>query len=252
MGWQGCTTEVNQTRWRLATSPRACARPLGAVIGTFAGLDRFSDPPGLKRWQLCGPICIDLTGSKVCWQTHTKERMDVVADEDKRASWSAPLNFCHSFNNHKTTRGLWFPPGPLAVRHRRVFTPCLPQSQPDLFLPQLRPLSAVCLLKRPSHHLIVLSNPLISFMSSPPNPTPPSPPKTFDNSRLPAYRSSYLGRYHPYPRTRAPAREVVMVSTILQNYSNIQYRRPYSPCSPLRKVSTPKRTTHRLRRTPIR
>ena len=29
--------------------------------------------------------------------------------------------------------------------------------------------------------------------------------------RLPAYRASYLGRYHPYPRTRAPAREVVMV-----------------------------------------
>jgi hypothetical protein len=32
--------------------------------------------------------------------------------------------------------------------------------------------------------------------------------------RLPAYRSSYLGRYHPYPRTRAPAREVVMVCTL--------------------------------------
>jgi hypothetical protein len=33
--------------------------------------------------------------------------------------------------------------------------------------------------------------------------------------RLPAYRASYLGRYHPYPRTRAPAREVVMVRALL-------------------------------------
>ena len=49
-------------------------------------------------------------------------------------------------------------------------------------------------------------------MSSPPNV--PNPPKTFDNMRLPAYRSSYLGRYHPYPRTRAPAREVVMVCAL--------------------------------------
>ncbi|KAN0116595.1 hypothetical protein V8E52_005739 [Russula decolorans] len=48
-------------------------------------------------------------------------------------------------------------------------------------------------------------------MSSPPNGSNP-PPKTFDNMRLPAYRSSYLGRYHPYPRTRAPAREVVMAA----------------------------------------
>jgi hypothetical protein len=53
-----------------------------------------------------------------------------------------------------------------------------------------------------------------------PNP----PPKTFDNMRLPAYRSSYLGRYHPYPRTRAPAREVVMVCALcLADYSNVQY-----------------------------
>ncbi|KAH9955250.1 hypothetical protein BC827DRAFT_1271876 [Russula dissimulans] len=44
-------------------------------------------------------------------------------------------------------------------------------------------------------------------MSSPSNP---NPPKTSDNMRLPAYRGSYLGRYHPYPRTRVPAREVVM------------------------------------------
>ncbi|KAI0253602.1 hypothetical protein BJV78DRAFT_1280912 [Lactifluus subvellereus] len=44
-------------------------------------------------------------------------------------------------------------------------------------------------------------------MSSPSSPTPP---QMFDNMRLPAYRGSYLGRYHPYPRTRAPAREVVM------------------------------------------
>ncbi|KAH9991223.1 hypothetical protein BJV74DRAFT_884921 [Russula compacta] len=41
-------------------------------------------------------------------------------------------------------------------------------------------------------------------------PSSPTPPKTSDNMRLPAYRGSYLGRYHPYPRTRAPAREVVM------------------------------------------
>lgn len=46
-------------------------------------------------------------------------------------------------------------------------------------------------------------------MSSPQN-VPNPPPNAFDNMRLPAYRSSYLGRYHPYPRTRAPAREVVM------------------------------------------
>ena len=38
--------------------------------------------------------------------------------------------------------------------------------------------------------------------------------------RLPAYRASYLGRYHPYPRTRVPAREVVMVCDILQTYAN--------------------------------
>ncbi|KAI0293596.1 hypothetical protein BC826DRAFT_1015033 [Russula brevipes] len=44
-------------------------------------------------------------------------------------------------------------------------------------------------------------------MSSPPNPISA---KASDNMRLPAYRASYLGRYHPYPRTRAPAREVVM------------------------------------------
>jgi hypothetical protein len=167
MGWQGCTTEVNQTRWRLATSPRACARPLGAVIGTFAGLDRFSDPPGLKRWQLCGAICIDLTGSKVCWQTRTKERKDVVADEDKRASWSAPLNFCHSFNNHKTTRGLWFPPGPLAVRHRRVFhslpaaAPARPFSSPTApFIrswPPQKALSSSYRALKPSYFLHVFS-----------------------------------------------------------------------------------------------
>ena len=38
--------------------------------------------------------------------------------------------------------------------------------------------------------------------------------------RLPAYRASYLGRYHPYPRTRVPAREVVMVCALLQIYAN--------------------------------
>jgi len=37
--------------------------------------------------------------------------------------------------------------------------------------------------------------------------------------RLPAYRASYLGRYHPYPRTRVPAREVVMVCALLQTYA---------------------------------
>jgi hypothetical protein len=63
-------------------------------------------------------------------------------------------------------------------------------------------------------------------MSSPPNfpnPPPTEAPKTFDNMRLPAYRSSYLGRYHPYPRTRAPAREVVMVCALsLAYYLNMQ------------------------------
>ncbi|KAH9993865.1 hypothetical protein BJV77DRAFT_1067125 [Russula vinacea] len=44
------------------------------------------------------------------------------------------------------------------------------------------------------------------------SPQDPPPPKNFDNMRLPAYRASYLGRYHPYPRTRAPAREVVMAA----------------------------------------
>ncbi|KAI0306255.1 hypothetical protein B0F90DRAFT_1814189 [Multifurca ochricompacta] len=42
------------------------------------------------------------------------------------------------------------------------------------------------------------------------SPSSPSPSKTSDNMRLPAYRASYLSRYHPYPRTRAPMREVVM------------------------------------------
>ena len=41
--------------------------------------------------------------------------------------------------------------------------------------------------------------------------------------RLPAYRASYLGRYHPYPRTRAPAREVVMVRALLQAYFTMEY-----------------------------
>jgi hypothetical protein len=41
--------------------------------------------------------------------------------------------------------------------------------------------------------------------------------------RLPAYRASYLGRYHPYPRTRAPAREVVMVRAFRPDYPSMKY-----------------------------
>ena len=37
--------------------------------------------------------------------------------------------------------------------------------------------------------------------------------------RLPAYRASYLGRYHPYPRTRVPAREIVVVCAVLRTYA---------------------------------
>ena len=37
--------------------------------------------------------------------------------------------------------------------------------------------------------------------------------------RLPAYRASYLGRYHPYPRTRVPARETVVVCTVYRTYA---------------------------------
>lgn len=76
-------------------------------------------------------------------------------------------------------------------------------------------------------------NSFVLSMSSPPN-EPNPPPNTFDNMRLPAYRSSYLGRYHPYPRTRAPAREVVMVCALLllADYSNMQYQRslPHTVC----------------------
>lgn len=104
---------------------------------------------------------------------------------------------------------------------------------PDLYLPLLRPLPTAGLLKkRPHHHLIFVRslNSLVYSMSSPPNVEPNPPPKTFDNMRLPAYRSSYLGRYHPYPRTRAPAREVVMVCALrLVGYSNMQYRRSLLP-----------------------
>jgi hypothetical protein len=89
-------------------------------------------------------------------------------------------------------------------------------------------------------------------MSSPPN-GPNPPPNSFDNMRLPAYRSSYLGRYHPYPRTRAPAREVVMVCALrlagLLEYAVLTTSTP--PHSLLRKVGAAKRAAHRLRRTPI-
>lgn len=54
---------------------------------------------------------------------------------------------------------------------------------------------------------------ILALPMSSESPSSPSPPKTADNMRLPAYRASYLGRYHPYPRTRTPAREVVMVCT---------------------------------------
>lgn len=47
--------------------------------------------------------------------------------------------------------------------------------------------------------------------------------------RLPAYRASYLGRYHPYPRTRAPAREVVMVRALLSDI--LHYKILTSPAS---------------------
>jgi len=49
--------------------------------------------------------------------------------------------------------------------------------------------------------------------------------------RLPAYRASYLGRYHPYPRTRVPAREVVMVCALLQIYANNRALKPPPPPS---------------------
>ena len=70
------------------------------------------------------------------------------------------------------------------------------------------------------------------------------PPKTSDNDnmRLPAYRASYLGRYHPYPRTRVPAREAVVVCALPRSYSNhgaLIVRHP--TCSLLQKASPPKR-----------
>ncbi|KAI0263451.1 hypothetical protein BC834DRAFT_971423 [Gloeopeniophorella convolvens] len=46
-------------------------------------------------------------------------------------------------------------------------------------------------------------------MSSAPDP---KPTMAIDSMRLPAYRASYLYRYHPYPRTRIPARELVMLA----------------------------------------
>jgi hypothetical protein len=104
---------------------------------------------------------------------------------------------------------------------------------PGLFLSLLRPLPTAGLLeKRPYHHLIIVRSPnsLVSSMSSPSTNGPNPAPNTFDNMRLPAYRSSYLGRYHPYPRTRAPAREVVMVCALCLRTTRIcSTDDPYSP-----------------------
>ncbi|KAH9173558.1 hypothetical protein EDB89DRAFT_704311 [Lactarius sanguifluus] len=68
--------------------------------------------------------------------------------------------------------------------------------------------SAHCFPPSKDHQLRTTSSsgPLPTTMSSPSSPTISWP----DSMRLPAYRASYLGRYHPYPRTRTPAREVVM------------------------------------------
>jgi hypothetical protein len=75
-----------------------------------------------------------------------------------------------------------------------------------------------------------------------------SPPKMSDNDnmRLPAYRASYLGRYHPYPRTRVPAREAVMVCALLRSYSNRgALIAPHPSCSLLQKGNPPKRAGQR-------
>jgi hypothetical protein len=54
--------------------------------------------------------------------------------------------------------------------------------------------------------------------------------------RLPAYRGSYLGRYHPYPRTRAPAREVVMVRALFPNHPTTEYSTDH-PSSPIQSAA---------------
>lgn len=125
---------------KAATSPRACAPSLDAVLGTHLlviidfgrpGLEKalaivWSCWDGSDRKQKYGDGLIARSGWKWYW-----------TDEDKRACWSAraaPLNLCHSFNDHKlgpsilVRGGLWFPPGPRAVRHRRVFIPTRPFS----------------------------------------------------------------------------------------------------------------------------
>jgi hypothetical protein len=132
----------------------------------------------------------------------------------------APLNFClpiwgPALNLKKKNAGLLdrhlvFPGG---RRHMRVFhnkptypTPCLKRrSSPRLHF-RFFALSSQHLIAPPLPLILILALPM-----SPESPSSSSPPKTGDNMRLPAYRASYLGRYHPYPRTRTPAREVVMV-----------------------------------------
>lgn len=107
-----------------------------------------------------------------------------------------------AYGSHLISRAVW--------QRRVFFAPCLLQTLPERFLPLLHPLPTRKALSR-AHPTLSL----IAFMSSPPNPPPPN---AFDNMRLPAYRASYLGRYHPYPRTRAPAREVVMVRALPLDY----------------------------------
>jgi len=48
------------------------------VGDSIAGLEPFLESSVLKAWQVWGPVGMSLTGSKMCWWTHTKERVDVV------------------------------------------------------------------------------------------------------------------------------------------------------------------------------